>query len=59
MVKYGHLHLNLGMNQKLSIFTHIMALVSIGVSVHKYSKSSEVIHVTKHRTCSYLRRSQI
>ncbi len=39
------------MTQKLPTVTHIMGLVSVGVSVHKYSKSNELVHVAKHRTC--------
>lgn len=39
------------MKQKLTTVTHIMVLVSIGVSVHKYSKSNKLVHVAKHRTC--------
>lgn len=31
--------------------THVMAFFSVGVCVHKHSKSNEVVHISKYSTC--------
>lgn len=51
------LDLNSGLQKKkkkkkmLQTVTYIMGLIIIGVSVHKYSKSREMVHVAKYRAC--------
>lgn len=39
------------MKKKVPTVTHIMGLVSVGVSIHKYSKSNELVHVAEYGTC--------
>lgn len=48
-VLWGEKHLTCSRGPKQN--THIVAFVCVGVSVHKNSKSSEQVHVSKHRTC--------